>query len=238
MARIYEVRYRKEPGPSGIVAHQHETENGAKIDAKSVSKAHGACMLGEIETTNNHMIRAVQFAGGVMGKWANRSDAINPCRILLMVDDTRIAEPTGIEVRAKEYTEAELAERKAALQQIRDAQNKSEKPKPSKAQTATIPDKKEKLIQSGMDEKLVDIICKSGVHIDSPNYNALVALYKGTVTIKDFPTLSQKELNALMTKLRSSLMSNQTGKSIANKTIGNTIVFKLVDFVMEVEEID
>lgn len=234
MAKFYEVRYRK--NEKEIVAHQHATENGAKMDAKQVSKNHGRCMLGEIDDTNNHMIRAVEFAGGVQGKWMNRSDAVSPCTVLLTIEDTKIDEP-AVDAKPKiEYTEEQIAERKEALRLIREAQKAKESKKPSTKSENSIPDKKEKLLKQGIEPALVDLICNANVHIDSPNFDALKKLWVGPVDIKDFPGMKQRDLNSTMTKLRAILMSNPTDKSIANKMIGSTLVFKLIDFKMEITE--
>lgn len=236
MARIFEARYKKD---DVIVAHQHETEHHAKIDAKQLSKTYGRAILGEVDYEKDNLIRAREYAGGVEGKWVNRSEAILKCKILLTIEDTRQEEPSGIEIKPKpEFTEEEKNERKAALQAIRDAAKKREE-KQNSTRKAAEPanDKSDKLIGRGLDKALVDVICKSNVHIDSPNFEVLLKLWKGPVSETDYPQLRPKDVNNMMTKLRSLLISNDTGKAIVNKTVGKGLVYRLIDFKLEVEEL-
>lgn len=236
MTKIYEVRYKD---GNVIVAHQHASEHFAKLDARQLSKARGRALLGEIDLDKDNLIRACEYAGGVQGKWENRSDAVIPCKILLTVEDTRQEEPSGIEAKPKaEITEEEKAKKKAALEAIRAAQKPKEKEVAIKSETKTpASDKKEKLIAEGHPEALANLICSAGVHVGSPNCKALVTLWGRSVSSQDFPGMKVTDLNAMMTKLRALLISNDTGKSIATKGGASWLTYHLVDFKLEVEEV-
>jgi hypothetical protein len=173
----------------------------------------------------------------VQGKWENRSQGVIPCKVILTLEETRQEEPTGLEAKPKpEYTEEEKAAKKAALQAIRDAtRTRLIEPAPKKAASPEN-DKKQKLISNGYDPKLVELICKSNVHEGSPNFNALVLLWKGGVSGSDFPDMKPKDLNTFMNKLRALLISNETGKAIVTKNVPGGISYRLADFKLEIIE--
>lgn len=235
MAKMYEVRYKAD---NIIVAHQHASEHLAKIDAKQISKSNGRALLGEIDAANNNLIRTCEYAGGVQGRWENRSAPVTPCKVLLTIEDTREAEFTGIEAKPKpEISEEEKAQKKAALARIRDAQRiKDIKPAPKTPIVIKENDKKQKLLAQGYEPALADFLCKSNVHIDSPNHAALLMLWKGDVTEKDFPTMKSKDLNTFMNKLRGLLLANETGKAIVTKSTPNGMIYRLVSFKLEIIE--
>lgn len=232
MTKIFEVRYRKD---GNIVSHQHALEHFAKIDAKQISKSHGRALLGEVDISNDNLVRCCEYAGGVQGKWENRSKPVLPCHVLLTLEDTRQDEPDGLEVKPKpEYSDEEKAAKKAALAAIRDAQRIKETKPTTKVSTEN--DKKQKLVASGLEPALAELICKSNVHDGSPNFNALVSLWKGPVTEKDYPTMKAKDLNTFMNKLRALLISNETGKAIVSKTSTTGLIYRLADFKLEIIE--
>jgi hypothetical protein len=240
VARIFEVRYKD---GTTIVAHQHASEHFAKIDAKAISKSNGRALLGEMDYEKDNFVRVCEYAGGVQGKWENRHGAITPCKVLLTVEDTKQDEPTNIQVQPKaEISDEEKEKKKAALARIREAQRPKEDKSAGKPTTdgksvvKVENEKRTKLIADGHTPVLADLICKSGVHVGSPNCNGLIALFNGNVTDKDFPTMRPKELNALMSKLRALLISNDTGKSIVTRGGSKGLVYSLVDYVLEIIE--
>lgn len=240
MAKIFEVRYKRN---NEIVSHQHATEHFAKIDAKAISKEHGRSLLGEMDYEANTLFRVCEFAGGVQGRWENRNNGPTiPCKVLLTVEDTKQDEPTGIEAQPKtEISDEEKAEKKALLAKIREQQDqKSSKPerktKEKDSSTSNNSDKYEKLIARGYVDGLAKCICAANLHIDSPNYNVLVALWNGYVSDPSVFGLDVKGLNALMVKLRALLVSNNTGKSIVTSGGAKNLTYRLVDFKLEIQE--
>lgn len=239
VARIFEVRYKD---GNELVAHQHASEHFAKLDAKGISKSNGRALLGEIDYDKDNLIRVCEYAGGVQGKWENRANSIIPCKILLSVEETRQEEPTNVEVQPKaEISDEEKIKKKEALARIREAQKPKEvKPDRVTETPATVKGENEKrarLIADGHAPALADLICSAGVHVGSPNCNALIALWKGDVDISGFSSLKPKDLNSLMGKLRALLISNDTGKSISTKGRGSKgLTYFLVDFKLEILE--
>jgi len=235
MSKMFEVRYRNQ---DKILAHQYASENSAKSDAKQLSLEFGFAMLGEVDCSNDNLIRACEYVGGVQQKWFNRSEVRTPCKIVLTLEDTRALEPaSNVEVKPKpQFTDEERAEKKAALARIRETQKSKETKVPVKSSSSGEKEKTHKLIANGFDANLVDIITKSNIHEGSPNFNALVALWKGSVTEQDYPNMKPKDLNKLMNKLRALLIANETGKSIVTKTIGKGLSYRLVDFKLEIIE--
>lgn len=247
MAKIFEVRYKtpthkNKDGETIIVSHQHATEHFAKIDAKAISKEHGRSLLGEMDYEANTLFRVCEYAGGVQGRWENRNNGPTiPCKVLLTVEDTKQDEPTGIEAQPKtDLSDEEKAEKKALLAKIREQQNakaaKPERTTKEKNTSSAATDKYEKLISKGFDSKLAECICTANLHIDSPNYNVLVAMWKQPISDPALFGLDVKGLNALMIKLRALLVSNSTGKSIVTSGGAKNLTYRLVDFKLEIEE--
>lgn len=237
MAKIYEVRYKKE---GEIVAHQHFTERGAKADVMAQSRSFGTAQLAEMDKETNMLSRVCEFVGGTQGKWENRTGAPKAVRILLTVEDTKIDEEKTTLTSTRELTNEEKEEKRAALARLREQNSKKEKETKtgtSKSSSAST-EKKDILLGKGYSKELVECILCAGLHEGSPNFNALVALWEGNkvdhLTNKDFG--DAKALNKVMTNLRATLMSKETGKSIQTSGGAKDLKYRLVDFKLEVFE--
>lgn len=246
MAKIFEVRYKNDAGE--IVCNQHAGEHFAKIDAKAISREKGRSLLGEIDYEKEVLIRVCEYQGGVQGRWENRNGKITPCKIMLTLEDTKQDEP-AVTVQPKlELTDEEKAEKKRRFEALRAAANKKEedKPKREKSPTTATPqsDKREKLVEKGFSNELIECICTANLHIDSPSFNALVQLWNnGSVSVEvagqiDSRGLDQKSLNTLMMKLRTQLVATDTGKSIVTSGKATNLIYRLIDFKLEVIEDD
>lgn len=238
MAKIFEVRYKNDAGE--IVCNQHAGEHFSKIDAKAISREKGRALLGEIDYEKEVLIRVCEYQGGVQGRWENRNGKITPCKIMLTLEDTKQDEPTVDAQPKSELTDDEKAEKKKRFEALRAAATKKEedKPKREKSTVTATPqsDKREKLSDRNFSKELIDCICTANLHIDSPSFNALVCLWTSDVTLQQFPTLDAKSLNVLMMKLRTQLVATDTGKSIVTKGSAKDLIYKLVDFKLEIEE--
>jgi hypothetical protein len=94
MSKLYQVRYTV---GDKTVAHEHYTEKGAKMDAKSLSKAVGNAVIGEIEINDESheqsLVRVWEFAGGESGKPVKKDGAPpSAVEILKTADETRLQE--------------------------------------------------------------------------------------------------------------------------------------------------
>lgn len=244
MAKIFEVRYKNDAGE--IVCNQHSGEHFSKIDAKAISREKGRALLGEIDYDKNLLIRVCEYQGGVQGRWENRNGPIVACKIMLTLEDTKQDEPS-VETQPKsELTDEEKEEKRRTFERLRAAAAKKEddKPKRERSTTTAAPasDKRDKLAEREFSKELIDCICKANLHIDSPSFNALVALWSGAVSIETAgkldgsKVLDAKGLNTLMMKLRTQLVSNDTGKSIVTSGKAKDLSYRLVDFKLEVIE--
>lgn len=237
VAKIFEVRYRNKN--KEIVAHQHASEHYAKIDAKAISKEFGSTQLAEIDIEADRIYRVVEFAGGVQGKWENRSGGINHCKVVLTLEDTKRDEPEVAPQAKVEMSDEERAERKAALARLREAnEKKATEKKAASGNSSTTNEKREKLVAEGLPTQLIDLLLQSGIHYGSPNHNWLCKLFNnGPLDVRDYADVTPRQLNTIMMNLRGLLMQNNTGKSIASYGSTKEMKYKLIDFkVVEVDE--
>ena len=113
--KYYQVRYPF--GEGETVAHEHETEKGAKADAKTLSKALGTAMLGEIEVKEDgsHVVlRTWEYNGGKAEKPVARNTPASEVKVVKTVDETKLPEPE-IKEKAK-TTMTPLEKQKAKLE--------------------------------------------------------------------------------------------------------------------------
>lgn len=240
VAKIYEVRYKDDSG--AIVCNQHHSEAHAKIDAKAISREKSRSLLGEVDYERKEIIRVCEFQGGVQGRWENRSGLFGECRVVLTLEDTKQQEPENVQALPKvEMSEAEIEEKRRTLERLRAAATAKETAKPERKATspsaAPNSDKREKLIEAGHSKELVDCVCASNLHVGSPNYDCLVALWKGNVRDGMVNGLVGKALNAAMMKLRVQLVSSDCGKSIVTFGTAKDLGYKLIDYKLEIEEV-
>ena len=115
MTRFYQVRYTV---GDKTVAHEHETEKGAKADAKHLSKSLGNAMIGEVETTEDglqNVLRVWEATGGEIGKPIKREGPPTPVEVIKTIEDTRLAEgKVEKKPKAPKLTEAEKLAKKRA----------------------------------------------------------------------------------------------------------------------------
>jgi hypothetical protein len=238
VAKIFEVRYKNDKDE--IVCNQHAGENTAKIDAKAISREKGRALLGEIDYEKNLLIRVCEYQGGVQGRWENRNGPATPCKIMLTLEETKQDEPSIQPQTKSELTDEEKEEKRKIFERLREAAKKKEEDKPKRepSKTTAIPssDKREKLAELGCSRELIECICTANLHIDSPSFNALCRLWVGDVTGEAFPGMDAKALNAMMMKLRTQLVSCNTGKSIVTAGKAKDLTYRLIDFKLEIIE--
>src|SRR5271170_8086712 len=105
MAKLYQVRYQH---GEEMAANEHETEKGAKTDAKALSKTLGTASLGEFEVGEDGkrtLLRSWVYKGGKTDKPTEYApDYVPPAElsnvnIVKTAEDTKLPEPT---VKVKE----------------------------------------------------------------------------------------------------------------------------------------
>ncbi len=250
MAKIFEVRYKSDSGE--IVCNQHASENSAKIDAKATSREKGRALLGEVIIEEDYeksiLLRVCEFQGGVQSRWENRNGKILPCKIMLTLEDTKQDEPEVSIQPKSELTDEEKAEKKRIFERLREAAAKKEEVKPKREKSPTTAvgssEKRDKLNEMGLSRELIDCICTANLHIGSPSFHSIVALWERDISCDNFtPTgevgsakMDAKSLNTLMMKLRTQLVATNTGKSIVTSGKSKDLTYKLVDFTLEVQE--
>lgn len=240
MTKIYEVRYKDDEDK--IVCNQHYSEAYAKLDAKAISKERTRSLLGEVDYEKNTVTRVCEFMGGVQGRWENRNGPFGACRVILTLEDTKQQEPENVQALPKvELSPEQIEEKKRTLARLREAASAKETAKPERkaSSPSATPnsDKREKLIEAGHSKELVDCICIANLHMGSPSYDALVALWRGNVRDGDILGLVGKPLNTLMMKLRIQLVSSESGRSIVTFGTAKDMGYKLIDFKLETEDV-
>jgi hypothetical protein len=113
MGTVFQVRYNGKDGET--VAHEHETEKGAKADAKKLSKAFGEAQIGEIqikEDGTKEVTRSWKYAGGKGDKPELISRPItDDINVVKSIEETKAETP---DVVAKEKSKLSPAEKLAA----------------------------------------------------------------------------------------------------------------------------
>ncbi len=113
--KYYQVRYPF--GENETVANEHETEKGAKADAKTLSKALGSAMLGEIEVKEDgsHIVlKTWEYNGGKAEKPVTRNVPATEVKVLKTVDETKLPAP---EIKEKvKSTMTPLEKQKAKIE--------------------------------------------------------------------------------------------------------------------------
>jgi hypothetical protein len=196
MSKIYQVRYTV---GDKTVAHEHYTEKGAKMDAKTLSKAVGNAVIGEIEINDESheqsLVRVWEFAGGESGKPIKKEGAPpSAVEILKTADETRLQEtvkekkPKAPKMTDQEKIDKIAADARAKLEQIeagtyvlptrgrKAATDETGEPKAKKAEV----NKVEKIMEAlGCSEHAAEVLSEVGTTAVSRRAKVLAFIIDG-----------------------------------------------------------